>query len=118
MIWRGQIKAIMAIVVVVGLGITFATGSPWVFLGLVILIPVAGLILGIVNTISTAFSGKPLIYDVKIMPTNSSSGREVHPVSAPISSPAGFCSNCGGALTGGARFCAKCGTPRTQAVNI
>ncbi len=90
MIWRGQIKAIMAIVVVVGLGITFATRSPRVFLGLVILVPVAALVLGIVNTISTAFSGKPLIYDVKIMQTKSSSGGEVHSVSAPSSASSRF----------------------------
>jgi len=101
----------LAIIVVVGLVITFATGSPLPFVGLLVLIPVASLGLGTVNTLSTAFRGKPVVYDVKIMPTD-------NPPSVPRSSPDGFCTECGAALGAGAQFCARCGTRRTLAAGI
>ena len=70
MIWRGQLKAIMAIIAVAGLVISLAiyntTGSVGPFFWLLVLIPLAALGFGILNTLSTAFRGKPLAYDIKI----------------------------------------------------
>jgi len=106
MIWRGQIKAIMAIIVVVGLAISFSWRSPWPFLVLVVLVPVVLLGMGTLNTLSTAFRGKPLIYDVKVMPTDTT--RNARP-----SSPGDFCVKCGAAFGAEAQFCSKCGTQRT-----
>jgi hypothetical protein len=117
MIWRGQLKAIMGIVVVLGLVISVviynATDSVWPFFVLVILVPVVGLGFGILNTLSTAIRGKPLAYDVKIFderlsPPNLSMPMGSPPgVSAP--SPGGFCTNCGRLRSAGARFCTNCG---------
>lgn len=113
MIWRGQIKAILAIIVVVGLVITFETRSPWPFVVLLVLVPVVSVGFGIVNTLSTAFRGRPLIYDVKIFdqrqgPSNVATPTG-NPSGDPPSSPAGFCTNCGRPRSAGARFCANCG---------
>ena len=70
MIWRGQLKAIMAMIAVVGLVISLAiyntTGSVGPFFWLLVLIPVVALGFGILNTLSTAIRGKPLAYDIKI----------------------------------------------------
>jgi predicted ferric reductase len=117
MIWRGQLKAIMGIVVVLGLVISVviynATDSVWPFFVLVILVPVVGLGFGILNTLSTAVRGKPLAYDVKIFDERSSSPNVSMPMgSSPgvsASSPGGFCTNCGRPRNVAARFCTNCG---------
>lgn len=117
MIWRGQLKAIMAMIAVAGLVISLAiyntTGSVGPFFWLLVLIPLAALGFGILNTLSTAFRGKPLAYDIKIFDERSGAPNLSMPMGSPpgvsAPSPGGFCTNCGRLRSAGARFCTNCG---------
>jgi hypothetical protein len=123
MIWRGQLKAIMGIIVVLGLVISVViyntTDSVWPFIVLVILVPVVGLGFGILNTLSTAVRGKPLVYDVKIFDERPSPPNVSMPMGSPPgvspSSPGGFCTNCGAPRIAAARFCTNCGAQHASA---
>jgi hypothetical protein len=120
MIWRGQLKAIMAIIAVAGLAISLAiyntTGSVGPFFWLLVLIPAAALGFGILNILSTAFRGKPLAYDVKIFDERPNVSMPVSNASrVPPVSPVGFCTNCGGPRSAGARFCTNCGAQHASA---
>jgi zinc-ribbon domain len=123
MIWRGQLKAIMTIIAIAGLVISLAiyntTGSVGPFFWLMVLIPVAALGFGILNTLSTAVRGKPLVYDVKIFDERPNvSAPMSSPSGVPPVSPGGFCTNCGRPRSAGARFCTNCGAQHASAAGV
>ncbi|MGA2113561.1 MAG: zinc ribbon domain-containing protein [Bryobacteraceae bacterium] len=126
MIWSGQIKAIVGIVVFIGLIISFviysATDGVWPFFVLLVLIVAASLGMGILNTLSTAFTGKPFVYDVKVFDERRSAPNASvatgNPFGVPPSSPSGFCTNGGRPRSVGARFCTNCGAEHISAADI
>lgn len=66
MMWKGQYRAIMFIIFVVGVALGF-TVSEDLGIWIVLIQLVAALILALVDFLMKAIKGKPLFYDTKIM---------------------------------------------------
>jgi hypothetical protein len=67
MIWRGQYLAILAVITLVSIGISAYKGSPAIAFLTIIVVIFLRIGIGIIDLIFKAFTGKPLIYDVKIL---------------------------------------------------
>ncbi|MDD3592378.1 MAG: hypothetical protein PHO65_07035 [Sulfurovum sp.] len=66
MMWKGQYRAIMFIIFVVGVVLGF-TVSEDLGIWIVLIQLVAALVLALVDFLMKAIKGKPLFYDTKIM---------------------------------------------------
>jgi uncharacterized protein (DUF983 family) len=66
MMWKGQYRAIMFIIFVVGVALGF-TVSEDLGIWIVLIQLVAALVLALVDFLMKAIKGKPLFYDTKIM---------------------------------------------------
>lgn len=64
--WKGQYRAIMFIIFVVGVALGF-TVSEDLGIWIVLIQLVAALVLALVDFLMKAIKGKPLFYDTKIM---------------------------------------------------
>ena len=67
MIWRGQYHAILAVIALVSIGISAYKGDPKIAVVTVVLVILLKIGIGLIDLIFKAFTGKPLIYDVKII---------------------------------------------------
>lgn len=64
--WIGQFNALLALAAVALAGIAYLTGKPEIFMGGAAVLVVLRLGVGVLNLLSKAFRGKPLIYTVRI----------------------------------------------------
>ena len=64
--WIGQFNALLALAAVVLAGIAYLAGKPEIFMGGGAVLVVMRLGVGVLNLLSKAFRGKPLIYTVRI----------------------------------------------------
>ena len=67
MFWAGRVDAVLSIVAFVGLVVVWAVQGPGAAAGWLILMALVRVGIRIVDTVWTALTGNPLIYQVKIL---------------------------------------------------
>ena len=67
MIWLGRYNAILIIAFIIAVALSFAFEAPQIAITTTILIIFIRISVWILNLVKTAVTGKPLVYDTKIM---------------------------------------------------
>jgi len=67
MIWRGQYTAILALIFIAGVVVSFIMESVEPGFAALTFVILAHVGVGVINLLFRAFLGRPLVYDVKIM---------------------------------------------------
>lgn len=73
--WIGQFNALLALTAVVLGAIAYLAGNPAIFMGGAAVLVMLRLGVGVLNLLSKAFRGKPLIYTVRIDQARDGSSR-------------------------------------------